>query len=217
LRWRRITHNLTPQSARRFAVVLHGFARTTKDIDFLIDASDANVAAVKRALAFLPDNAAAEIGEGDVRQYSVVRVFLEEQPNESTTATVRHGPRRCRAGDQCRQAVRATSQPTTAAPAGGRVSFADDRISFVAPGGFTAFSPEEMARKFPSANAPRNAVGNEKRTTAIAYDLLQQRAPSNDLAAARKCLRPPTRRRCRTSSGSRPMCAASPSASGQPR
>jgi hypothetical protein len=52
-----------------FAVILHGFVRTTKDVDLLIDASDANVAAVRRALASLPDNAAAEIRDADVRQY----------------------------------------------------------------------------------------------------------------------------------------------------
>jgi hypothetical protein len=60
-----------------FAVVLHGFARTTKDIDLLIDASDENVAAVKRALSSLPDNAAADIRDADVRQYTVVRVADE--------------------------------------------------------------------------------------------------------------------------------------------
>lgn len=60
-----------------FAVILHGFVRTTKDIDLLIDASDENVAAVKRALARLPDNAAADIREGDVREYTVVRVADE--------------------------------------------------------------------------------------------------------------------------------------------
>jgi hypothetical protein len=60
-----------------FAVILHGFVRTTKDVDLLIDASDANVAAVKRALASLPDNAAAEIRDPDVRQYTVVRVADE--------------------------------------------------------------------------------------------------------------------------------------------
>jgi hypothetical protein len=60
-----------------FAVILHGFVRTTKDIDLLIDTSDANVSAVKRALASLPDNAAADIRDADVRQYTVVRVADE--------------------------------------------------------------------------------------------------------------------------------------------
>jgi hypothetical protein len=60
-----------------FAVILHGFVRTTKDVDLLVDPSDTNVAALKRALAFLPDNAAAEIGTADVRQYTVVRVADE--------------------------------------------------------------------------------------------------------------------------------------------
>ena len=60
-----------------FAVILHGFVRTTKDIDLLVDSSDDNVAAIKRALASLPDNAAADIQNGDVRQYTVVRVADE--------------------------------------------------------------------------------------------------------------------------------------------
>lgn len=60
-----------------FAVILHGFVRTTKDIDLLIDPSDDNVRAVKRALATLPDNAAEQLAEGDVRQYTVVRVADE--------------------------------------------------------------------------------------------------------------------------------------------
>jgi hypothetical protein len=60
-----------------FAVILHGFVRTTKDIDLLIDPSDVNIAAVRRALASLPDNAAAEIQDADVRQYTVVRVADE--------------------------------------------------------------------------------------------------------------------------------------------
>jgi hypothetical protein len=44
-----------------FAVILHGYVRSTKDIDLLVDPSDENVRALKRALADLPDNAAAEL------------------------------------------------------------------------------------------------------------------------------------------------------------
>lgn len=68
----------------------------------------------------------------------------------------------------------------------GRVTFADGRISFVPPRGFTLLTPAELAAKYPRAGAPRNAVGNARRTTSIAYDLLDQRAPSADLEAARK-------------------------------
>jgi hypothetical protein len=50
-----------------FAVILHGFVRTTKDIDLLVDPSDDNVSAIKRALASLPDDAAAQIQADDVR------------------------------------------------------------------------------------------------------------------------------------------------------
>lgn len=64
--------------------------------------------------------------------------------------------------------------------------FAKGRISFAAPEQFTPLSPDEMKRKFPSTGAPRQAVGNPKRTTTIAYDLLDQPAPSNDLEAARR-------------------------------
>ncbi len=60
-----------------FAVIVHGSGRTTKDIDFLIDPSPDNVARIKSALRVLPDNAAAEIEEGDVEKYQVVRVADE--------------------------------------------------------------------------------------------------------------------------------------------
>lgn len=42
-----------------FAVILHGFVRGTKDIDLLVDPSEENLRVVKRAMATLPDNAAA--------------------------------------------------------------------------------------------------------------------------------------------------------------
>jgi hypothetical protein len=60
-----------------FAVIIHGSGRTTKDIDFLIDPSPENVARVKVALSFLPDNAAEELELGDVEKYRVVRVADE--------------------------------------------------------------------------------------------------------------------------------------------
>ena len=60
-----------------FAVILHGFVRTTKDVDLLVDPSDANVHAVKRALATLPDNAVEDVALSDVREHAVVRVADE--------------------------------------------------------------------------------------------------------------------------------------------
>lgn len=60
-----------------FAVIAHGAGRTTKDIDFLVDPSSENVSRVKSALAILADNAAADIVETDVGNYSVVRVADE--------------------------------------------------------------------------------------------------------------------------------------------
>jgi hypothetical protein len=60
-----------------FAVIAHGAGRTTRDIDFLVDASPANVARIKTALGVLADNAAAEVDTGDLERYSVVRVADE--------------------------------------------------------------------------------------------------------------------------------------------
>jgi len=60
-----------------FAVIIHGSGRTTKDIDFLVDPSPENVARIKLALKFLPDNAAEELDVGDIERYRVVRVADE--------------------------------------------------------------------------------------------------------------------------------------------
>ncbi len=60
-----------------FAVIAHGGARTTKDIDLLVDASPANIARVKQALRVLEDHAVDEVDEADVSRYAVVRVADE--------------------------------------------------------------------------------------------------------------------------------------------
>lgn len=60
-----------------FAVILHGSVRGTKDIDLLVDASDENIRALKRAMGNLPDNAIALVADDDVRSYTVVRVADE--------------------------------------------------------------------------------------------------------------------------------------------
>ena len=60
-----------------FAVIIHGSGRTTKDIDLLVDTSRENVARLKVALSVLSDNAAAELDDGDVEKYQVVRVADE--------------------------------------------------------------------------------------------------------------------------------------------
>lgn len=60
-----------------FAVIAHGGARTTKDIDLLIDAEPENVARVREALQVLEDKAVRDVGDDDVARYSVVRVADE--------------------------------------------------------------------------------------------------------------------------------------------
>ena len=60
-----------------FAVIAHGGARTTKDIDLLVDASPENVARIKRALRILEDHAVDDVADTDVARYAVVRVADE--------------------------------------------------------------------------------------------------------------------------------------------
>ena len=60
-----------------FAVIAHGGARTTKDVDLLIDPSPENVAKTRNALQILEDNAVSQVADGDVARYSVVRVADE--------------------------------------------------------------------------------------------------------------------------------------------
>ena len=57
-----------------FAVIAHGAGRFTKAIDLLVDDSPENVGRLKQGLSVLADNAAAEIGDTDVRDHVVVRV-----------------------------------------------------------------------------------------------------------------------------------------------
>ncbi len=58
-------------------MIAHGGARTTNDIDLLIDASPENVARVKLALRVLEDHAVDDVADTDVARYAVVRVADE--------------------------------------------------------------------------------------------------------------------------------------------
>jgi hypothetical protein len=60
-----------------FAIILAGYARTTGDIDILIDTDLANEARVYDALATLPDGCVRELEPGEVEKYTVVRVADE--------------------------------------------------------------------------------------------------------------------------------------------
>ncbi len=57
-----------------FAIIVAGFARTTADLDLLIDTSLENEALVYKALDILPDKAVRELKPGEVSHYGVVRV-----------------------------------------------------------------------------------------------------------------------------------------------
>jgi hypothetical protein len=60
-----------------FAVIHHGYLRATEDIDLLLDGDLDNQARVKAALEILPDKAILELGDDDLRDYTVVRVSDE--------------------------------------------------------------------------------------------------------------------------------------------
>ena len=60
-----------------WAIIQHGFGRTTEDIDLLVDASADNFQRLQTALAHLPDGAIREVQPGDLDQYIVVRVCDE--------------------------------------------------------------------------------------------------------------------------------------------
>lgn len=60
-----------------FAVIHHGYLRATEDIDLLVDGDLDNQARVKKALETLPDKAILELGDDDLRDYTVVRVSDE--------------------------------------------------------------------------------------------------------------------------------------------
>ena len=57
-----------------FAIIQHGFARATEDIDILIDTSPENIARVKSAMMGLPDGAVREVNADDFKECLVVRV-----------------------------------------------------------------------------------------------------------------------------------------------
>jgi len=57
-----------------FAINHHGFIRATEDIDILVDVDPENQRRVKKALEILPDRAILELGDDDLRDYTVVRV-----------------------------------------------------------------------------------------------------------------------------------------------
>jgi len=57
-----------------FAIIQHGFARATEDIDLLIDTSPQNFEKVKLAMMGLPDGAVKEVAAEDFKECIVVRV-----------------------------------------------------------------------------------------------------------------------------------------------
>ncbi len=60
-----------------FAIIASGMARTTGDVDILMDTDIENEARVFKALEILTDRAVRELDPGDVSKYTVVRVVDE--------------------------------------------------------------------------------------------------------------------------------------------
>ncbi|MBU0727158.1 MAG: nucleotidyl transferase AbiEii/AbiGii toxin family protein [Pseudomonadota bacterium] len=60
-----------------WAIFLHGYERATRDIDILVDDSEDNISALKKALNDLLPEACAELQANDIRQNVVVRMAGE--------------------------------------------------------------------------------------------------------------------------------------------
>jgi hypothetical protein len=67
--------------------------------------------------------------------------------------------------------------PAAAAP----FSIPEAGMSFEAPDGFTPLGQAEIDAKYPSKRGPAFVVGNERRTTTIAFDLKADRLPADKL------------------------------------
>jgi len=59
------------------AVIQHGHLRATEDIDLLLEPPQANIERVRKALEVLPDRAVRDMDDGDLEQFTVVRVADE--------------------------------------------------------------------------------------------------------------------------------------------
>jgi hypothetical protein len=59
------------------AIIQAGYARTTEDIDLLVEATHDNEAKVIEALSTLPDGAARELIPGEIAKHNVVRIADE--------------------------------------------------------------------------------------------------------------------------------------------
>ena len=57
-----------------WAMIQHGFGRTTEDIDLLVDSSAENFAKIQTGMLALPDGAIREVQPADLDEYVVVRV-----------------------------------------------------------------------------------------------------------------------------------------------
>ncbi|MGA2543431.1 MAG: hypothetical protein ABSG78_17920 [Verrucomicrobiota bacterium] len=60
-----------------WAVIQHGYGRTTADIDLLVNPSPANFERIKSAMLHLPDAAIKEVQPCELDQYVVIRVCDE--------------------------------------------------------------------------------------------------------------------------------------------
>ena len=69
-----------------YACVLHGYIRTTKDVDLLVPESEENFLKIRSALARLEDGAAQELTLEDFKNYLVLTVNDEVQVDVSRQA-----------------------------------------------------------------------------------------------------------------------------------
>src|SRR5262245_54133287 len=61
----------------------------------------------------------------------------------------------------------------------------DAGVVFEAPAGFTVLSQDDLVERYPDRRPSLAAVGNERRTTTIAYELTDKEAPLEALVMAK--------------------------------
>lgn len=79
----------------------------------------------------------------------------------------------------------------------------DAGVVFEAPSGFTVLSQTDLIERYPDRRPSLAAVGNERRTTTIAYELTNKEAPLEALVMAKADIEKIWCSACLASNGSR--------------
>jgi hypothetical protein len=86
----------------------------------------------------------------------------------------------------CSNVPQANVEPKLHTIEPGRVFFADGKVSFVPPDGFRSLTSEEIARKFPRGDAPKDVFANETQSVSVGVTFSPSKVSSNQLNEAKE-------------------------------